>query len=244
MKKIIFIALLLIGCGFLTKRAGDWVNPFGEVFDQNYCIYADKNQQQVTLTSMGHNFDVHYVQNAKADCIASYFPAIHIATECPHNRWLYSAYYNNRKIRLLIRTNAKIMQKLYSEGSKGTDDHEKDDLVMKQLEEEFSSPDLSWGKALKFYSLDQDFFANDGDFYTIFDKKISPWMGHAYAVQVDDKQKTVQCVGGISWGFRLPWWSLRPVMILPAALTQEDWQTDLPVFQGSLKEYTFVAPSN
>ncbi|MCX5924536.1 MAG: hypothetical protein NTZ68_03880 [Candidatus Dependentiae bacterium] len=88
-----------------------------------------------------------------------------------------------------------------------------------------------------FYAIGKDFADNPQWNYSLFSKPLSFWIGHAYAVQIDHEKKTIECVGGISWGFRLPWWSLRPVMILPTALTEKDWHTDWKVFQQSLPEY-------
>lgn len=88
-----------------------------------------------------------------------------------------------------------------------------------------------------FYSVRQDFSDNPLWYYSLFSKPLSFWIGHAYAVQVDHQNKTIECVGGISWGFRLAWWSLRPVMILPLALTQNDWCVDWKIFQEALPGY-------
>ncbi|MBP6892564.1 hypothetical protein KBB68_03215 [Candidatus Babeliales bacterium] len=92
-------------------------------------------------------------------------------------------------------------------------------------------------KYYPFYAVDTDFVDNPCWSYSVFSKPLSFWIGHAYAVQVDHKKKTIECVGGISWGFKLSWWNLNPIMILPFALTQSMWQQDWKFFQKALPEY-------
>lgn len=73
--------------------------------------------------------------------------------------------------------------------------------------------------------------------YHIFFKPLTWWVGHAYALHFDEDQKTITCLGGISWGYRLGWLWFKPTMILPTALTEQDWQTDWKVFEKELLGY-------
>ena len=100
--------------------------------------------------------------------------------------------------------------------------------------------DVGPKKYYPFYAVEADFADNPCWHYSLFSKPLSFWVGHAYAVQVDHEKKTITCVGGISWGFRLPWWSLRPVMILPSALIESDWQTDWKLFEATLPGYELM----
>lgn len=241
MKKIIFILIpIILGTLILIKFAVNWENPINldGTDDASSCIYNDKKQKHVQLTSMNNLFDIDYVKNAQSNCVGTYFPAIHITTNSPHNRWVY-CFSDNHNKKTFVLPNTKIAKKLFMEGSKGQNDRYKDDIIIKELEREFNTPELNWGTASRFYSLDQDFFANSATSYGLFDKRISPWIGHAYALQVNDINKTIECIGGISWGFKLPWWSLRPIMILPSALTEQDWETDWLTIEKALRyKYT------
>src|SRR5438874_498078 len=77
-----------------------------------------------------------------------------------------------------------------------------------------------------FYSSKQELFFCDYANYGIFWGRNENVQKHAYAVQVNLDKKTIRCLGGISWGFKIPWWSLRPAMILPATLSKQDWEND------------------
>jgi hypothetical protein len=98
----------------------------------------------------------------------------------------------------------------------------------------------SWPEGYPFYTRGRIFYDNPFWSYGIFSKSISFWIGHAYAVCVNEKNKTVKCLGGISWGYRLPWWSLRPIMILPSALSEIDWQVDLKMLQEAFLGYVII----
>jgi len=88
-----------------------------------------------------------------------------------------------------------------------------------------------------FYNRNKDFTDNPIWSYGLLFKPVSYWIGHAYAVHVDEEQKTITCLGGVSWGYRFVWWWLRPIMILPVALDKKDWQTDWKTFQIELPGY-------
>ncbi len=93
-------------------------------------------------------------------------------------------------------------------------------------------------KTFPFYSCDQDFYDAPLWTYTLFNKPVSFWKGHAYAIQVDHENKTIQCLGGIEWGFTLSTFKLRPSCITPRALHHEEWKADWNFFQKSLPGYT------
>jgi hypothetical protein len=95
----------------------------------------------------------------------------------------------------------------------------------------------SWREGYPFYTRDKNFYDAPSWNYRFFNKTLSFWHAHAYAVRLDEQNKTIQCLGGISWGYKLPWWNLRPVMILPSTLTKNDWVTDWEVFQKALPDY-------
>ena len=88
-----------------------------------------------------------------------------------------------------------------------------------------------------FYTCEQDFYDTPCWTYTLFEKPLSFWRGNAYAVRVDREAKTIECVGGISWGFELSSWRILPQCTIPCALTQQDWEKDWELFQTALPEY-------
>ncbi len=109
------------------------------------------------------------------------------------------------------------------------------------------SKDLKWQQ---FIDADQKFFplyTHGKDFYdipvwnySIFFKPLSFWNAHAWAIVLDKNKKTVQCLGGISWGFELSFWRLWPCMILPKPLNISDWIQDWNVFKKELSEYVII----
>ncbi len=76
--------------------------------------------------------------------------------------------------------------------------------------------------------------------YGYFNKPLSFWRAHSYAVALDHNQKTVQCLGGISWGFELSFWRLWPYTILPKSLDKSNWIQDWNVFKKELPGYTII----
>ena len=88
-----------------------------------------------------------------------------------------------------------------------------------------------------FYTKDQDFFDAPFWTYNVLSKSISYWIGHAYAVIIDDEVKTIQCIGGIGWGYRIPWYWPYPRMIQPYALNLENWIEDKEIFNQQQSHY-------
>ncbi len=95
-------------------------------------------------------------------------------------------------------------------------------------------------KSYPFYTTDQDFFDAPHWRYTLFSKPLKFWKGHAYAVKVNHKNGTIQCVGGVEWGFQLSYFSTRPKSITPSALTHQDWKKDRSIFKTTLKGYRVI----
>ena len=95
-------------------------------------------------------------------------------------------------------------------------------------------------KLAPFYTLDKDFYDSPLWSYTFFKKPITFWHGHAYAVNVDHEKKTIECLGGIKWGFELKYTKLRPVALLSQSLSQSDWNKDSVVFAKKLPGYKFI----
>lgn len=89
-----------------------------------------------------------------------------------------------------------------------------------------------------FYSYEPDFYDAPIWVYTLFSKPVHNWQAHAYAVRHDPVSKKVTCIGGISWGYKLSPFRLRPQTILPSFLTQEDWEKDWELIKIHLKDYS------
>jgi hypothetical protein len=88
-----------------------------------------------------------------------------------------------------------------------------------------------------FYTLDKNFYDAPHWRYSLFQKPVSFWKGHAWAVIVNNKVKKIKCIGGIEWGFELPFFSLYPKMIIPNALSRKNWDNDKKFLEKNLHEY-------
>jgi hypothetical protein len=90
---------------------------------------------------------------------------------------------------------------------------------------------------LPFYNFEEEFFDAPLWTYTIFNKPLSFWKANLYAVQLDKQNKTIKFLGGISWGFTLGNYSLKPKMTTPSSLSIKEWSEDWQVFGKYLIEY-------
>jgi|GEM_PF-2177485 len=88
-----------------------------------------------------------------------------------------------------------------------------------------------------FYSFSKNFYDGPHWDYTLFQKPLSFWKAHAYAVNVNHEEKIIQCVGGVQWGFELSYFKLRPHCLTPKALNFQDWEKDWSFLQNSLAGY-------
>ncbi len=85
-----------------------------------------------------------------------------------------------------------------------------------------------------FYNLGEEFYDAPLWRYSLFSKPLSYWKGHAWAVEVDRKNKTIKPIGGVSWGFNLSHFKIRPICITPSALNEDDWVNDWQIFKMKL----------
>ncbi|MFQ3306863.1 MAG: hypothetical protein ACI8ZF_000095 [Candidatus Midichloriaceae bacterium] len=91
-----------------------------------------------------------------------------------------------------------------------------------------------------FYTLNQDFYDSPIWRYSLFYKPVSFWIGHAWAISIDYKNKTIEPIGGISWGFKLSHTKLRPVLIEPSELNKDNWIKDWSVFKTKLTGFKML----
>ena len=89
-------------------------------------------------------------------------------------------------------------------------------------------------------SVNHDFFDAPLWKYTMYYKPCTSWIGHAYAVKINHRAKTISCLGEISWGFRLSYFSLRPNMVHPTPLKLAYWDKDQKIFAGKLDGHTCI----
>jgi hypothetical protein len=66
---------------------------------------------------------------------------------------------------------------------------------------------------------------------------LSFWKGHAFAVQIDNDAKIINCVGGVEWGFTLPYFSLRPQSLEIKSLDINHWNAAFELLKLKLPEY-------
>lgn len=96
------------------------------------------------------------------------------------------------------------------------------------------------GSFYPFYSIEQDFYDAPLWRYSYFSKPLSFWEGHAYAINVDYDKMTIKFIGGVSWGFKLDFWSLNPKTILPKTLTENEWENDIKFIQHYLPNFIII----
>lgn len=96
----------------------------------------------------------------------------------------------------------------------------------------------SSGSTYPFYTYEQDFFDAPLWTYSLFNKPIRFWKGHAFAVKVDHQNKSIHCIGGIEWGFELSYFRLRPKPIRPRLLNKEHWGKAWQILQEKLPGYS------
>ncbi|NDB83082.1 MAG: hypothetical protein EB127_10145 [Alphaproteobacteria bacterium] len=94
------------------------------------------------------------------------------------------------------------------------------------------------GSAYPFYTYEQDFYDAPLWTYSLFNKPLSVWKGHAFAVQVDHQKKSIHCLGGVEWGFELSQFKLRPKAINPKTLNNLDWDKAWQLLQEKLPGYS------
>lgn len=74
--------------------------------------------------------------------------------------------------------------------------------------------------------------------YSLFNKPLRFWKGHAFAVKVDHQKKSIHCLGGIEWGFELSYFRLRPKATAPQLLNKEGWEKAWQILQEKLPDYS------
>jgi len=99
---------------------------------------------------------------------------------------------------------------------------------------------IDYDKTYPFYTLEHDFYDAPDWNYTLFSKPLSYWKGHAYAVEVNHLNKTIKCLGGIEWEFKLSHFQLHPQMIALSSLSINDWEKDWETFKHGLEEYSHI----
>ena len=98
--------------------------------------------------------------------------------------------------------------------------------------------DSPGGSAYPFYTYEQDFYDAPLWTYSLLNKPLHFWKGHAFAVKVDHQKKSIHCIGGIEWGFELSNFRLRPKSIHPQLLNKESWEKTWHILQEKLPGYS------
>lgn len=131
---------------------------------------------------------------------------------------------------ILIEANVKVdgwIHMVYTDAS----DH--DNLKWKT----FIDFDPKWTN-YPFYSYSQYFYDAPLWTYSLLSKPLSFWRGYAFAVKADHKKKSINCIGGIKWGFELSNFKLRPKTLRPKLLKQNEWGQAWQMLQEKLPGYT------
>ncbi|ETZ07775.1 hypothetical protein P618_200016 [Holospora obtusa F1] len=96
----------------------------------------------------------------------------------------------------------------------------------------------SSGSTYPFYTYEQDFYDAPLWTYSLFNRPLRFWKGHAFAVKVDHQKKYIHCIGGIEWGFELSYFRLRPKATAPQLLNKETWEKAWQILQEKLPGYS------
>ena len=91
------------------------------------------------------------------------------------------------------------------------------------------------------------FYTKEIDFYdaplwsaTYYHKYVTYWQAHTYAVHINEKDKTITCIGGVKWGYLMKHGSWGPEAIIPSGLNHNQWNIDKTFFNNELKQYTWI----
>lgn len=74
--------------------------------------------------------------------------------------------------------------------------------------------------------------------YSLFNKPLSVWKGHAFAINIDHQKKSINCLGGVEWGFELSYFRLRPKTTTPRLLDEQSWEKAWKILQEKLPQYS------
>jgi hypothetical protein len=88
-----------------------------------------------------------------------------------------------------------------------------------------------------FYSNSQYFYDAPLWSYSLYEKPLTFWRAHTFAIIIDDKNKTIDCIGGIEWGFEFHATKSKPVAIDPKLLDKKVWEDDWEIIKEQLPEY-------
>lgn len=100
-----------------------------------------------------------------------------------------------------------------------------------------SEDPLNENSIYPFYSLESDFYDAPLWTYSFFNKSLSFWKGHAFALYTNHQNKIVMNLGGIEWGFELSFLRIKPIEINPKLLNHTDWNIAWQLIKGELPEY-------
>lgn len=91
-----------------------------------------------------------------------------------------------------------------------------------------------------FYTLQEKFIDAPHWGSSFFKKYLSKWVGHAYAINLDKTKKELKVIGGVEWGFRLPYFSFGPKALQPRGLSIDSWNIDKVEFKKHLLDYKIL----
>lgn len=91
-----------------------------------------------------------------------------------------------------------------------------------------------------FYTFESGFYDAPFWTYSLFSRPLNFWKGNAFALDIDHQNRTVKCLGGIEWGFKLHFLTIRPVAINPKLLNQVDWNKIWPFIKEQLPRYIVI----
>jgi hypothetical protein len=93
------------------------------------------------------------------------------------------------------------------------------------------------GSPYPFYTYEQIFYDAPLWTYSVEYRPLSFWRGHAFAVNVNHHTKSIDCLGGIAWGFELSACNFSPRATKPQILLESDWIEAWQILQEGIPEY-------
>lgn len=205
---------LIIGYYLYTWRCPGVNNNYR--LNYRECIYEDPSRKELKFTSCGSMFTINYVEHTLIKARNPTFPSIHIVTNDQCNAWLQIIYTDcpPNKDWLFIPINENLCYRI-----------------------DTAPKDNDPNKVYPFYTLTNDLYDSPQWNFSFKQRDLSFWRAHAYAVSVNQEKKTISCIGGISWGYKLLPFHFKPKMILPQSLSIDDWKNDWKLFSTVLPDF-------
>lgn len=214
--KLAFTVCLITGILYYLYQ---WQSPYypelspNSLQDSYDMIHKNPHRTFTQITSMGNNFDIYYVKSIQ-----------------PTDPYAFAHYFP--AIHMIASESCNAWLQVVTT----------DNIIQPQYQRFIDSVPKDDSR-YPFYTTERNFYDFPQWTYSFFTKPVNIWKAHAWAIHVNNDNKTIKCLGGISWGYRLPQFSFKPSMILPEPLSKQNWQKDWEeMYQPIFKDYRDITP--